>query len=405
MSVIDVQADVQRLVLAGSGSGARQATHVLLEVMDGSSARQVLDRELADVDDGHRHDWSDVRSVADRPCSRDLPVSVTIAFTERGLAQLGVAAAELATFPLEFRQGPHVRSAPLGDIGPNRPENWLDPFRADRKLDVVIIVWEEHGGTYGESLVARFGAGTSGLRCLETYAGALLEGDREPFGFVDGKSQPWIREGRPPGDDTPPDGVEPEPLGEFVLGHPTQFGDDVRRWRVPGRGPEAQRIGFNGSFAALRVMAQDVPAFEEWKKRKGSEAAEQACGIRRDGKPLPDGPPINSHVGRANPRQPLVSRSHHRRRLLRRGIPAHWVGPDGPENGLFGLFVCASLAAQYEGVLAEWIHHGIHDPSLSGTNDPLVGYQGPLGESFVTTRGVAYLFLPGRSALQRILGG
>jgi len=79
------------------------------------------------------------------------------------------------------------------------------------------------------------------------------------------------------------------------------------------------------------------------------------------------------------------------------------------ETGLIGVFVCANLAAQYEGVLGEWVHHGLHHPDLTGTSDPLVGSRGAdtagrLGglAQFVYTRGVAYLFLPGVTGLRRL---
>lgn len=141
----------------------------------------------------------------------------------------------------------------------------------------------------------------------------------------------------------------------------------------------------------------------------------------------PDGQrcPIGSHLRRSNPRDAkTVQRStNHARRIIRRGIPygplydpAH---PIAAERGLLGSFMCASLTAQFEALLYDWTNLGLQDPRITGTNDPILGNNDPLfsrlsfpvGDEaisfrgfshFVHTRGGAYLFQPGISAIRHL---
>jgi deferrochelatase/peroxidase EfeB len=343
------------------------------------------------------------------------------------------------TFPSEFRQGPQRRSAFLGDTDANAPETWISHFRPEAagKLHIVLGLWERSGKQGHHELVGRLA--DHGLTVLDELRGHLLADNREPFGFRDGIGQPivagieWcsdtLRRIPEHGEHPSPDRIVP--VGEFVLGPPGEFGD-LSHWRVPGLDlrPE-DRVGYHGSFAALRVMRQDVAGFDAWKEQHGDKAAARLYGRTPNGAPLRppeahdgenfdfgddlDGDfcPLDAHARRANPRGGhVVSRGMHRRRIIRRGTPyveQTWDG-GAPETGLIGVFVCANLAAQYEGVLGEWLHNGLHDPRITGTSDPLVGSRGveaarPGGlPQFVYTRGVAYLFVPGIRGLRRLAG-
>jgi Dyp-type peroxidase family len=143
--------------------------------------------------------------------------------------------------------------------------------------------------------------------------------------------------------------------------------------------------------------------------------------------------PLGAHIRRANPRdsldpQPgsgasLAVNSLHR--LLRRGrsygpVNAPGGGSPGREpagaTGLHFMCLAANLARQFEFVQHTWLN----DPTFNGLyddSDPLVGGRQPRGETFtvparpvrrryrdlpqfVRTRGGAYLFLPGISALR-----
>ena len=144
--------------------------------------------------------------------------------------------------------------------------------------------------------------------------------------------------------------------------------------------------------------------------------------------------PIGAHIRRANPRgQPVAGQgkpggSNNSHRLIRRGMP---YGPkydpsvpyDGIERGLLGYFIMSYIENQYEFVLKEWTEDaafagrvrlnpkskdviiGNHDPAESVFEVPRAG--GPplkfTGFSrFVTTRAVAYCFLPSVTALKWI---
>ena len=185
------------------------------------------------------------------------------------------------------------------------------------------------------------------------------------------------------------------------------------------------------------------------------EVAAKVCGRWRNGAPLslapteaeaaalpdprtndfsfaddPDGArcPIGSHIRRCNPRDAqIVQRgTNDARALVRRGMP---YGPpydpaagavDDVPRGLLGNFICASLASQFEALQLSWLNLGLQDPRITGTNDPLVGANEPSTasfawrtsthdqvlvdrlQSFVTTAGGAYCFLPSLTAIRWI---
>ncbi len=147
-------------------------------------------------------------------------------------------------------------------------------------------------------------------------------------------------------------------------------------------------------------------------------AAEDPDGVRC---------PLGAHIRRSNPRDALgfdglleLPPPHHpardalRRAARRRGR----TEDDHVDRGL--IFVCfnASISRQFEGIQAQWLNDGnvfhlghdsdflMGDPHGTGKmtveGDPpfFLGPQGP----FVTTRGGAYLFVPGMGALRALAG-
>lgn len=143
--------------------------------------------------------------------------------------------------------------------------------------------------------------------------------------------------------------------------------------------------------------------------------------------------PIGSHIRRSNPRdfgdaKPArnleLSNLH---RIMRRGrvygpgLQDPLGGDDGVDRGLFFICLNANIERQFEFVQHHWCNNtkfgGLYDEA-----DPAVGTQPEPGgvftvqgmpvrrryhgiENFVTTRGGAYLFLPGIAALGRLAAG
>ena len=317
------------------------------------------------------------------------------------------------------------------------------------------------------------GPGGRALKIRGRNDGAWFNGDQVHFGYRDNISQPRFASVRTPGkyDDQPT-----APLGTVLLGYPTAL--EQLTWTLPN----PRVLGFNGAFNAYRVLEQDVVAFEAFLDRAAQQLIESAVadellppgsevafgaevsrvqamrevvaakllGRWRNGTPLELSPhdpaptppvsdtafdynddtkglkcPVGAHARRSNPRGgKIVQRvSNHTRRLVRRGVPYgppfDPAKPDGIERGLVANFLCASLAAQFEAVLYDWINLGLQDPGITGSNDPLVGAnqedaswfdiptsQGSLRlrgvPRLVRTRGGAYTFLPSISALRWI---
>ncbi|WP_426955583.1 Dyp-type peroxidase [Muricoccus radiodurans] len=208
---------------------------------------------------------------------------VILALGARGLARLGLPESCLDTFPFAFTEGmvTEARARILGDHGENGPAAWR---WGQTPPDAALLVY----GRTSEALEALEEALASHTTRLGMAAPHRIrmkpvsEDKREPFGFVDGVSQPVIRgtyKGLRNAD--PIHLVEP---GEFVLGYPDNRGNippgptlpaiadpanhlplvtpgvDFGRTAVEG----TRDVGFNGSYLVIRELEQDVAAFDAY---------------------------------------------------------------------------------------------------------------------------------------------
>jgi len=220
---------------------------------------------------------------------------LTFAASASGLAKLGLPKDGLATFPGAFLAGMNGPGRPrlLGDLGRNDPGSWA---WGRNGVDVALLVYGSSETSVGKlaakvaALAAKHGATVTYTLALPKVPDTLSE-RREPFGFVDGVSQPAIR-GTYRGlrNDDPIHLVEP---GEFVLGYPDNRGNvppgptlsalHDPDCRLPIAGSDygfaevtvdnPRLIGHNGSFLVIRQLEQHVDKFEEFCRTEGRRLA------------------------------------------------------------------------------------------------------------------------------------
>ncbi len=294
------------------------------------------------------------------------------------------------------------------------------------------------------------------------------------FGHADSISQPrFVVEGYPE-----PRSAQPTtPLGTALLGYDTAL--EGVRFRVP-MSDELGRDGSFNAFrileqdcwgfekyltAAAETLLEHersdgpqlLPAGGEDAVRPGLTRVEalreaiaaQMCGRWRNGTPVAVSPyhplaandltpealndfgyvgetscPAGAHIRRVNPRNGrIVQRAANLTRLLvRRGMPYgpdfDAANPDDRPRGLLGNFIGASIGAQFEAVMCDWLNLGLHNPAITRYHDPLIGantqdrsvfdlrlvdgtpYRLRGFPRFVTARGGAYTFLPSFAAMR-----
>jgi Dyp-type peroxidase family len=348
----------------------------------------------------------------------------------------------------------------IGDVGNNAPKEWKGGL-GTIDTHVLLSLYAQDRVMLDEqsSKLRSLFNEEDALKELSCFDGAKLPdetgkaSDIIHFGYNDGISQPKI-EGVPAKHGIP-ESLDPQPYipaYEFIL---------LDDYDAPYEVPTPPNLGLNGSFAAFRVLEQDVAAFEKFlqdqrDKIDPEKLAAKMCGRWRNGVPLDLSPnadqltlpektityeqfndfdysndpkgykcPIGSHIRRTNPRAANIAGQVNIHRLIRRGIP---YGPpynpnspkDGQERGLLGLFICTGLERQFEFVMKDWVNKGVFAGLPSDAKDPLGGanddnngqFDIPVSpgqsieltgiERFITTKGGAYCFIPSITALEYI---
>jgi len=424
--------DIQGLILRGYRKDV--ACHLVLQIEEPGRFKALLgDLVEEDAESGPfitvATDWRKKPAVwryrADPADSGERATHcINIGFTFDGLKKLGLEHASLESFPAAFREGAAQRAHKISETGPSAAEHWV-PSLGSGNADVIVSLYAdstEERAEVTDEMLARAG---DAVTKIDQFDAQRLNGtDREHFGYVDGLSQPTI-EGAPMAGIKDP--FPPVPAGEFVLGQPTQR-------KLPWHPvPVPDSLGRNGSFAAFRMMAQDVKAFEEFITTEAQRAgidrellAAKLCGRWRNGEPLvmrPSSPPpgaipiprenLNafdyeatrefpwgdqeglvcprgSHIRRTFPRSQRVIDDFTglRRRIVRRGMPygppydpSH---PTDDERGIVGMFICASLEHQFEYMMRQWINDGLFTGGCLGrSKDPMTGANDPADSRFV----------------------
>ena len=411
--------EIPTLIFGGRSHLGYAAALIMSLGRDAAGARAWLSAILPEISFGH------VKSAQ----------AVAVAFTHTGLTRLGLPYDDLLTFPTAFQSGMTSpgRSRALGDEGASDPKKWR--WGGQTECDAILIVYADSAEALQRLHADHHGKITdNGGKILYEIQLAPRVGEmREPFGFVDGVSQPFVA-GTPRAAGKPAAAVTP--AGAFVLGYDGPSGYQAISPTIPAsRDPSAilpalrdvdgtacRDLGRNGSFFVVRQLRQDVEGFNKYLERAAESLAAQGVmpnipekqqtewvaakllGRWRNGASLvnhPDQPgrepdnafmfaaedrlglacPVGSHIRRANPRDSLTQDPQEsllitgRHRLLRVGRPYH---PQEEEKCPGTLFMClnADIEMQFETVQQSWLNRpdfrGLRnepDPMTAGTGN------------------------------------
>jgi hypothetical protein len=198
-----------------------------------------------------------------------------VAFTSEGLRALEVAPDLCEGFSAEFVAGmasDAARARRLGDVGANDPKYW-QWGAGERVPHVAVLLYAQSGrlAALEQEIEAQCVAGLVRIERLSTSDTQGVE----PFGFVDGISQPEVDWGRkrPVRDRDQLEYNNLTCLGEFLLGYPNEYGLYTPRpllapQRDPGAlllraedVPDQADLGRNGCYLVMRQLRQDVQGF------------------------------------------------------------------------------------------------------------------------------------------------
>ena len=290
--------DIQGLLRSGY-LGLTEASFLLLRIAEREAAQRWL---LA----------APVTSAAERSVETVLQIGLTA----EGMWRLGIDESIIAGFSAEFvsgMAGDETRSRRLGDLGANAPAHWR--WGAERRPDLLVMLCAKTGLDAWRARIATADF-RQGFELLEELTTSNM-GEKEPFGFRDGVSQPQIDwEGtRKPGTAADLEYGNLIAAGEFILGYRNEYGLYTDRPLLdPGLArarelppalddPSRRDLGRNGSYLVLRELHQDVRAFWRFAAARSPDLAratrlaEAFVGRHRSGEPLIPGTRRISGVG------------------------------------------------------------------------------------------------------------
>ncbi len=278
--------DIQALLWSGFNA-LPAATFLLLRIQDRAAARAWL-REAP------------VTTIGDLRTHQAM--ALQIALSAIGLTKLGVAEPVIGGFAPEFLSGmatDEARSRRLGDVDTNAPANWR--WGGQGEPDVLLLLYAEVAKL--EAWVGRITAavGQNGFDIIQQLPTTDM-GGKEPFGFVDGVSQPQIDWSgkRKPGTDADVDYGNLIVRGEFLLGYQNEYGQYTDRPLLPdalgAALPSAEDqsglrdLGRNGSYLVLRELHQDVRGFWRFMAAQAGAGRAEALAERMIGRQLSGDP-------------------------------------------------------------------------------------------------------------------
>jgi deferrochelatase/peroxidase EfeB len=256
-------ADIQGLVRFGFGS-MTEACYFLLNIKDAAAARAWLTATHSQITTAEER----------RPAPK---TALQIAFTHEGLEKLQVPGHVMEGFSAEFRcgmAGDESRSRRLGDTGVNSPQ-WWEWGAADTVPHAVVMLFTEPGSLEGWKASIKgdlWRAAFDEIRCLPT---SNLDGV-EPFGFIDGISQPaldWEQTRKVTINRDQLRYGNIVSLGEFLLGYSNEYGRFTDRPLLSPQDPGSEELleakdhpgkkdlGLNGTYVVMRQLRQDVRGF------------------------------------------------------------------------------------------------------------------------------------------------
>lgn len=444
----DVQGNILR------GYRAERVRHYVLSVSDAGLARTWL-ADKATPDSAAGTGALHVMTAIEWQKKPELMLNIGLTYA--GMQALKIRPSWLELFPKAFREGALDRAADNFDTGENAPEYWWlgGPSQA-AMVHLVVSLYQgrepNSSAAFAQAavdLVAAFPG--AGLTLLAAHD-ASHNGGNSWFGYADGIANPRLARPCP----VPHERTDLQPaagVGEFVLGKGYQ---NIYGGSSLGKLPP--ELAGNGSFCAVRILAQDVNAFDAAVVAEATRLGldpellkAKLMGRWLEGAPLTLHPktspgandqnnfdyapsyeypqtqldhegttcPVGAHIRRTNPRSSRVAGARYARRLMRRGMHYELRNENNEvqEVGLFGMFICGDLERQFEFIQRQWINGDTFAPGLRGTRDPFVGtperkeqvFEIPVvGDAslqvrlpqLVRTRGSLYLFMPGLHALR-----
>jgi deferrochelatase/peroxidase EfeB len=278
-----VSSEIQSLVFGGLGF-LKSGTCLLFDLPeDAGAARSWLAGIMPDIG------FNDGRRLLD---GRE--AVLTLALGARGLERLGLPEEGLATFPFAFLEGMTTpsRARILGDTGKNVAEKWI---WGRSQPDIALLVYgTTEAGMRALANRVTVAAASLGMgKPHEIPLKPISDDKTEPFGFVDGISQPVIR-GTYKGL-RKADPIHLMEAGEFILGYPDNRGNMPPGPTLPALAdPENQLplvgsvssldkteveddrdLGFNGTFLVIRQLEQDVDGFKAYCREEAQRLADR----------------------------------------------------------------------------------------------------------------------------------
>ena len=329
--------DLQALLRFGSGH-LTETHFMLLQIKDADAAGQ----------------WLSTAPVSSATATRPPPdTSLQIAFSVDGLRAMGLQEHIIKDFSDEFitgLAGDESRSRRLGDTGENAPEHWEWGGKSGQTPHVLLMLYAQNGKMEDWKKTVETKLFKRAFKLFMTLPTTELEA-KEPFGFIDGISQPKIDWAQQQSTDLHERDNYSNRLavGEVVLGYRNEYGhytprplidpqQDIHATSLPDAEdePVMKDFGRNGSYLVIRQLHQDVPGFWQFidvasnaDPEKREQLAASMVGRERDGTPLapatpnhipgiawqnrdnhftyeldPGGTrcPVSAHIRRSNPR-------------------------------------------------------------------------------------------------------